>query len=324
MNKALSLLCLLLVCLALVGVLPQCLAEENPPEPHRPSVILLTPENISRPLESLKIPLTMLNTENASRGYPPGCSLFLHEARPDKFRFTLRVVTTALFWQSENVEAWLTVNDQATVKLDRSVFDKKTGVALVGAIFTSEYDYSLSGLGEGCHILKIRVLSPPDYEMSLPGYNESNIQDLFYYEGSVLYRIDTTTPIIRDISIKDSVYFTNDLELNCTIDEPFSWVAYSIDNQANVTITTNPQTDYSLDSISNKATQVYTNLTDLTEGVHILTIYANDTAGNMGASQTISFTVAASVPAIAVVAVSAAVAIVVFLLVIKRRRRIIQ
>ncbi len=160
MKSALSVVCVVLILGALVGSSPQFFVQGNPFAPPIKPVILLTPENISRPLEPQRIPLTLFNTENASRGYPPVCSLILHEANLNSFRFTLRVVTTALHWQSENVEAWLIVDDRAPVKLDRSALDKKTGLALVGAIFTSDYDSSLSGLGEGCHVIKIRVLSP--------------------------------------------------------------------------------------------------------------------------------------------------------------------
>jgi hypothetical protein len=313
------LLCLALICSLLVGILPQHLAnaQETPPEPQAPKVILLTPQNISHPLEPQTFRITMTNTKNASRGYPPSCSLILHEANLDRLRCTLRVVTTALFWQSKNVEAWLTVDDQAQTKLERSAFDQKTGVALVGAIYTSDYELSLTGLGEGSYILKFRVFSPPDYDL---GNASDNTFDNFYFEGSVLYRIDLTYPTIGDLSIKDTLYFTNDLELSCTIDEPSSWVAYSLDDQANVTINTN----YALNNTTNEPPQAKTNLTDLGEGSHRLTLYANDTAGNMATPQTITFTVNTALPTIIVIAIISTVvsAIVVFLLVRKRHHRI--
>ncbi len=322
MKRVLTFLCLILVCWSLVGISHQSFVKGNPFDFQRAHVILLTPENISRSLEPQIIHLRMTNTENASSGIPPECSLILHEANLDSFRFTLRVVTTALFWQSENVEAWLNVDSQAPVKLDRTVLDKQTGLALVGAIFTSDYDSSLSGLGEGYHTIIVRVLSPPDYSISHLSVNGSNPLDHFYFEGSVLYRIDTTNPTIGNISIKDSIYFRNDLELNCTIDEQFSWIAYSLDNQANVTIKTNPYYDYTLDNASNETIQVNTNLTNLTEGSHSLTIYAKDAAGNTGVSQTVTFTVVRLEPYIIMTVVLAGVAAITALLIRRRHRKI--
>ncbi len=64
------------------------------------------------------------------------------------------------------------------------------------------------------------------------------------------------------------------IPLNFSVDEATSWIGYSIDNQNNETISGN------------------TTLTGLSEGQHSLTIFANDTIGNMGASQTMNFTIA--------------------------------
>jgi len=51
-------------------------------------------------------------------------------------------------------------------------------------------------------------------------------------------------------------------------------MAYSLDNQANQTINGN------------------CTLTGLTVGTHSIVVYANDTFGNMGKSETVTFTVA--------------------------------
>ena len=63
------------------------------------------------------------------------------------------------------------------------------------------------------------------------------------------------------------------MSLNFTTDEIVSWVSYSLDNQDNVTLTGN------------------STLTGLTSGNHTIAIYANDTAGIMGVSQTVIFTI---------------------------------
>ncbi|MDH5450638.1 MAG: hypothetical protein OEX77_07040 [Candidatus Bathyarchaeota archaeon] len=87
--------------------------------------------------------------------------------------------------------------------------------------------------------------------------------------------IDATPPII-DIILPQSYpkYYINPVPLNFTIDEPTSWIGYSVDDQENETITGN------------------TTITEvLALGLHNIMIYANDSVGNMGLSATIYFNV---------------------------------
>ena len=89
----------------------------------------------------------------------------------------------------------------------------------------------------------------------------------------VYFTIDTTPPSISIVAPENKTYDTADVPLTLTIDDPTSWMAYSLDGQTNVTITGN------------------TTLTGLSEGSHSLTVYAQDTAENIGASEEIYFTV---------------------------------
>jgi flagellin-like protein len=91
----------------------------------------------------------------------------------------------------------------------------------------------------------------------------------------VILNFTVWAPVITVFSPENTSYLSKDLPVNFTVDEPFSWVGYSLDNQNNVTFTEN------------------STLTDLTFGNHTLAVYANDTAGVMGVSQTINFTVKA-------------------------------
>jgi hypothetical protein len=125
--------------------------------------------------------------------------------------------------------------------------------------------------------------------------------DTFYYttfnitgSSSISFTIDTTPPTISALSIQNATYGTTDVDLNFSVSEPVSQIAYSLDGQENVTVAGN------------------TTLAGLSVGVHNVTVYAWDTAGNVGASETITFTVtpfpaapvaAASVAAVAVVGV---------------------
>jgi len=88
-------------------------------------------------------------------------------------------------------------------------------------------------------------------------------------------------PTIVVSSPRNVAYATNNVPLTFSVDEPTSWIGYSLDGQANVTIAGN------------------TTLVSVAEGLHILAVYANDTSGNMG-SATVTFTVDMLPPYIAI------------------------
>lgn len=75
------------------------------------------------------------------------------------------------------------------------------------------------------------------------------------------------------MSTTNETYRANNLTLSFTADKPTSWIGYSLDGKENLTIAGN------------------TTLTALANGPHNLTIYANDSVGNMGASGTIHFSI---------------------------------
>ena len=83
---------------------------------------------------------------------------------------------------------------------------------------------------------------------------------------------DTTPPTISIVSPENNTYIENHVHLKFTVSKSTSWIGYSLDGKANVTITGN------------------TTLTGLSDGTHGLIVYAKDTAGNTGASETIYFT----------------------------------
>jgi nitrous oxidase accessory protein NosD len=83
---------------------------------------------------------------------------------------------------------------------------------------------------------------------------------------------DLNPPIISVISPETRNYASSNVSLTLTVDKPTSWMGYSLDGQAYVTVLGN------------------TTLTLLSEGMHSLTAYAEDMAGNEGSS-TVIFTV---------------------------------
>jgi parallel beta-helix repeat protein len=146
--------------------------------------------------------------------------------------------------------------------------------------------------------------------------NDSGIWDVPFFINEVnIDRFPLTEPVdielatIRlfqppDICIsspENITYTANCISLNFTVNEATSWMGYSLDGQNNVTLT-----------------ETTLELPELSEGSHSLTVYANDTAGDMGTSETIYFIIGKSlitwvIGAIVIVAVVGAAFLVYFL-----------
>jgi parallel beta-helix repeat protein len=84
----------------------------------------------------------------------------------------------------------------------------------------------------------------------------------------------TTPPQITLLSPVNQAYNESSVDLVFTTDEAVNWTAYSLDGKQNVTITGN------------------STITGIPNGSHNLIVYANDTFGNMGTSETLTFTIA--------------------------------
>jgi hypothetical protein len=112
-------------------------------------------------------------------------------------------------------------------------------------------------------------------------------------------------PQISVLSPQAGNYIVSNVPLNFTADSSVSQIAYSLDGQKNVTIAGN------------------TTLTGLSNGLHNITVYVNDTFGSTGKSETINFTVAVPFPITLIIAsiVSVAVIGVGLLVYFKKRRR---
>jgi len=90
--------------------------------------------------------------------------------------------------------------------------------------------------------------------------------------------VDASPPNISELSMLNKTYNLDTIPLSFSVDEDTSWIGYCLDDSANVTLLGN------------------TTISGLSEGSHSLVIYANDTAGNMGASNTVFFTVNTATP----------------------------
>jgi hypothetical protein len=87
------------------------------------------------------------------------------------------------------------------------------------------------------------------------------------------YLLKTTPPKIALLSPINQVFNESSIPLFFTVDKQVSWMGYSLDGQGNITVTGN------------------STITELTNGLHNITVYAEDTFGNEGASETIVFNI---------------------------------
>jgi hypothetical protein len=126
---------------------------------------------------------------------------------------------------------------------------------------------TLEGIGPGFSSLNFNVLKVGDLQSKpIPATSIG---------GTV--KVGSPAPKITIISPTNTTYGTSTVNLNFTLAEPAAWLGYSLDGNANVTIT----------GITNISAS---------EGEHSIVIYANDSAGRTGASDTVYFAVDTSPP----------------------------
>jgi len=87
------------------------------------------------------------------------------------------------------------------------------------------------------------------------------------------YLTRVTPPRISIISPINLRYFESNISLDFNVDKPINWISYSLDGGLNQTTAGN------------------STLLELSIGLHNVTVYANDTFGNVGKSQIINFTI---------------------------------
>ena len=83
----------------------------------------------------------------------------------------------------------------------------------------------------------------------------------------------TVLPAIALVSPENKTYPSGNVSLAFTVNQPASWIGYSLDGQNNVTVTGNMT------------------IAELSTGLHNVTVYAKDEFDNIGASETITFNI---------------------------------
>ena len=132
----------------------------------------------------------------------------------------------------------------------------------------SQWVMDIRGLEPGMHTLNFTMVLPSIWKYDFP------VVGTTFASASVIFNIDASIPNISVLSPTNRSYSKSEIPLAFEVNETTSWIGFSIDELANSTVSGN------------------STFADLTEGNHSLVVYANDTFGNTGKSETIFFNVA--------------------------------
>ena len=189
---------------------------------------------------------------------------------------------TVDYLYQDRLITWQTLN-----KLRYSI-DGKSPVTIKTIQGPSSIPYKFST------VLNVSELSNGQHKIEVTASFTANINNLFvptydFSSAPIYFTVyNTPPPVVSIISLENKTYNEIDLSLIFTVDKLTSWTAYSLDTQANVTISGN------------------SSLPELSYGSHSITVYANDSLGKMGASETIYFNISEPFPTMFVVVASAA------------------
>ncbi len=167
------------------------------------------------------------------------------------------------FFDETGTQIYDPTNDRWSVGTSMPTLRSNVGVAVVNDLF-----YAVGGeFLPPSNSLFANITTSPVNEQYVPmGYGTP---DPFYVPAT-----DCTAPEVVVLSPEKKTYTAADVLLSFTVNEPASWMRYKLDGEMVVEIESN------------------VTLTSLSYGLHNVTVYVTDTAGNTGTSETINFTVA--------------------------------
>jgi len=153
-------------------------------------------------------------------------------------------------YPSNNVSLIISVN-RATSWIGYSLDDKPNA--------TTNGDKILVGLNDGSNKIIVYINDT---------FGNTVCSNVTYFS------VDTKPPTISVLSPENKTYRELDVHSTIIIDEPVSWLGYSLDGQETITIAGN------------------ITLAVLPEGSHCINFYATDVVGNTGNSETVFFNIA--------------------------------
>jgi len=152
------------------------------------------------------------------------------------------------------------------------------------------FSVSLEGLSNGRHTLKVTATADGG------GANEMQQGGgaRFISQGSsgvIEFQVETPPPSVQVQSLENTALNQGDFQFALRVDgRTPSWVGYSLDGEENVTVYQEVSVQSSLTS-NDEVWKDNLTLAGLSSGSHSLVVYAEDQAGNTGASATKEFTV---------------------------------
>lgn len=219
--------------------------------------------------------ITILNPNNNTAYASSNVSFTFNVSMPESNNVSLSLseVYYRLSWQSSSTFVELQTRALTTFSIKMTVPEGPhwIEVCAVARGFSHETRHEIKGIFSTTYYVGYKIIG----------------------SSAVNFTIDTTRPEISVLAMKNVTYDTSDVPLSFIVNESGSQTWYSLDGKDNVT--------FAGDTI----------LTGLSEGDHNITVYATDNAGNTGASETVTFTVAKPepLPKVLVVAPLASVAI---------------
>jgi hypothetical protein len=271
----------------------------NPPDTTPPTIVIVSPENkaysatdvfltftLSEPTSWIGYSIdggenvTIAGNTTLSR-LPDGVHGIVVYARDlagniglsDLIDFTVDTSPPQISLLSPQNQIYNTTNIPLTIKVNEMV--AWIGYSVDGqANVTISANITLLGLADGAHSIVV-------YARDLAGNVAPSV--------TVYFTTDTISPSVSILSPQNATYDMTDIPLNITVNEPTSWMGYSLDGQANMTINGN------------------TTLPTLSAASHILIVYAKDMAGNTGHSGTFYFSIAEPFPTTWIIVVAAAI-----------------
>lgn len=220
----------------------------TPPEPTQPSIAILSPE-IGKTYNVSTISLT----------FTVGGLLSLATIYSPYALVSPRISSIEYFIDGEWSE------------LDREVRED-----------SQPFEVTLTSLSDGEHEMKVRATA------TWSGYNAFGpvSVELTGYSITLPFTVDTIPPSISSVSLQDKNGGTTATKiLNFRVSEQISWIGYSLDGKAPVTITE----DTVVTPSSLGRYDCYAILSGLPDGEHLLTLQVRDLADHISESISVSF-----------------------------------
>lgn len=167
---------------------------------------------------------------------------------------------------------------------ENQVYDPETGSSENGAgIPTQRNSFAVAVVDDLIYVVGGLTITFP---IPTVGTNPTSVTTIHSTnEQYTPFNYGSISPKISIASPQNLTYSSNDISLSFSLNKGVNWTGYSLDGKENVTVNGN------------------VSISKLSVGAHNITVYSQDTFGNIGGSQTISFAIAATFPTLLIATV---------------------